>query len=179
MPSNKKTVRITDEGIPFSNFKLYKPFRSYCRSKHVKPKNIPPITTVFKIIIAIFKEIREQLINRTGGVMIKGFGYFCVHVSKGHNITFVKKEDRIVPRKLSRDLGKQRITMLFLPNESDGLFKLWSMSHQYAEEIKNEVKANIRNGKKYKIYPFTLRKMLGMSQYIDKPIGRSRKLQDA
>jgi hypothetical protein len=179
MPLSKKTVRIKDEGIPFNDFALYKPFRSYCRSKHVKPKNIPPIRTVFKIIAAIFKEIREQLIERTGGVMIKGFGYFCVHVSQGHNITFVKKDDRIVPRKLSRDLGKNRITMLFLPNESDGLFKLWSMSHQYAEEIKNEVKTRIRGGKKYKIYPFTLRKMLGMSQYVDKPIGRSRKLQDA
>jgi hypothetical protein len=93
--------------------------------------------------------------------MIKKFGYFFVFISKGHIATRIG-EDRYLYNLNKRG---EKIRIVYMPYTSDPELRLWGMDSCFSERIYKKVKTNVQERlKDYKGYPYTMRRLLNMSQ---------------
>lgn len=140
---------------------LYKPYLAYCRRKKVAKEDKVSVDLLRKIASHILREIRLRLVENEAGVMIDKFGYFFVLVSKGHMFRRIGAGENA--KIFTPEYGGQRVRVIFMPYIKDKNLSFWSMDYTTGAGVFKEVKDKISKGHKYRGYPFSMRKALGMS----------------
>lgn len=174
LPKRRLRVKIyrNDKKSPFRRIPLAKTYNAYCKAKKVRKVDKVKKEDLELIMNTIFKKIRDNLIEKEGGVMISQFGYF------GSVRTYGNKTKRYGPKKTDIFLTSwnngMRLRIIFFPYKRDPLLKFWSMDFSFSARIFKGIKNNIQKGKKYKSYFFSLRKLLGDS--IESPYRRDQHL---
>jgi hypothetical protein len=114
--------------------------------------------TLFQRVFSSFlKHTQEQLLEQEGGVVLKGLGYWCIarsHVKRivhlpGTDLMFYNTKNNMRPSRV-----------LFFPAHRPGkytLLRTYSMDYAINDALKDKVQRKIEAGKKYKVYPHTLR----------------------
>lgn len=109
-----------------------------------------------KIVIEIFKTISAEIINSVGGVAIKKLGYFFVFRSHRKRIVAYSNEKGsgmfYNERKNSRYIEPMFFPSQTLSPSIDG----WCMDDSYTKKVKDEVRAKVYEGFKYKNYAYSV-----------------------
>ena len=146
-----KSIRLLDHTIGTS----YKKYKGVSGSNRLKDRE-----EVRKMVKTICKYIAEELVEREGGVQVKGFGYF-----------FIWK----IPRKMTYDIqqkGGEKIekynhhtdhhmySPVYLPTAgARDIYKNWRIDGTFDRPLRRRLKDKIVSGFKYKMYPYSLRKL--------------------
>lgn len=161
-PKRIRRVRLlnTDKKKVFGiNPSFSQTYRGYCISKKIKKQDKLCREDAAKVARYIFREIRQQMEEKTGGVLIHKFGYFSVFYTYGHYSRMLGKTGSIP----TLDHSGIRIRPFFIPHSLDRHFLLWTLDFSFNQSLYNNIRKNIIGGKEYKSYFYTLRKLLGRS----------------
>lgn len=106
---------------------------------------------VIKINQLILKEVSEALINNTSGVVLDGFGYFCIW----------RTPEKIKVRNLTKDSegefyfnphsqGYFYLPTLFTDVLSNTILTGWSLDGSFNRRLKTQMSTKIKKGFKYR-----------------------------
>lgn len=143
--------------------KFTEPFRLLDRERikkiHTKSKNNLPkkysdinYQEIININKLIFQEVADNIIENKSGVVLDGFGYFCIW----------RSPERLRIRNLFKDnegefffnphsKGYFYLPTLFTNVLSSTILKGWSLDGSFNHKIKSKMSVKIRNGFKYNI----------------------------
>ena len=142
-----KTIRVLDNKIWKEFKKTYPPKKYDCADRE----------ELKKIVKEIFKVISEKLVKSKAGVIISGFGYlFNWKIPKKMQYSLTPKGKNII-KKYNYYTDMYMYSPLFLPNST---FEGWSMDHTFNDSLKQDLKENLQNGKKYKMYLYSFKNLL-------------------
>jgi hypothetical protein len=163
LPRRKLRIKVNrhDKRSPFRRIPVAKTYNAYCKAKKVRKVDKVAKEDIDKIIYTIFKKIRDNLIEKDGGVMVSHFGYF------GSVRTYGNKTKRYGRKRSDVFLTPwnegMRLRIIYFPYKKDPLLRFWSMDFSFSRKVYLAIRNNIRKGKKYKSYFFSLRRLLGDS----------------
>jgi hypothetical protein len=140
---------------------MSKAYNAYCRAKGIKKKDKIGKDDLEDVMYKICKTLSEHMIKKDGGVHIKQLGYFCVYIAEVPMYSRAQKTKEI---RRNRGGGVIITRPHFTAAGGDKELSFWTMSYTINKRIKRIVRSNFRRGKLYKAYPFTMRKLLRLSQ---------------
>lgn len=104
------------------------------------------------IVNKIFEVVRDELINRDGGVVLEGLGYLAVWVTP-KKVRLLDLRTNKPTRIIQETNGYFYNVSLFTDIFKNGLNDVWwSMDRAITKRIKRAVFFNVAGGKKYKLY---------------------------
>lgn len=136
-----------------TGFEAYKYYRENAKRRdieHISHKNYHR-----KIINLFYGKIGESLIEKEGGVFIKGLGYFTV-------IMYPKKHTVKVPYQKEEFANFKTNNYLYLPTffglaKKNPLINFWVMDRTFSRRlVKAKLHKALISGKKFKTYVSTL-----------------------
>lgn len=145
--------------------KLLKPYRllDYTTYTFYNQQGIPSKHKIkdrrlfLDVVKAVGDHIAQNIVERKGGVLIKGLGYF-----------FVWK----VPRKMTFDIkmcggskeehynyhtGHHMYSPIFMPHLGRNNLRGWSMDNKFCKNIRMGIKNKLLTGFRYKMYAYSIR----------------------
>ena len=149
--------------------KLAKPFLLLHHSIHtdyLKYKKIPAKYRVKgreelrRIVKSICKHIGNEIVDRKAGVHISGLGYFFIWKIP-RKMTYHKKvKGGNLEENFNYHTDHYMYSPVLLPSlDQDSTLAHWSMDNSFVGNIKQGVKKNVMAGFKYKIYPYSIRRL--------------------
>jgi len=108
----------------------------------------------------LFKNIAQAMINKSGGVYMKGLGYFCVWMSpvKTDQTTIKDKSGRLISF-MNFDEPYRYNPHVFIDSGRDRDIHGWSMERSFHREIKRGISKNLRNYKPYTFHWSFIKRM--------------------
>lgn len=157
---NKGSLRLIDKGYRMFDYTMMRPYLDFCAKRKI-PKSKRFRTKELEIFSRrLFKEIGEQIVEKEGGVFIKNLGYFFVLIHKGGK-GFKTPRGHYV--RLSR-IRRLKTNVIFIPNYMHKDLSFWGTGNRELKEtIYKRIRKNFLKGKRYKAYPYTMRKLLRIS----------------
>lgn len=141
--------------------KMSKAYTEYCKKNNVPASHrMKGRKELFTIVRVILKHIARHLVDNKGGVMIRGFGYFFIWKIPRKMSYHLKTRGQKVVEKFNHGSDHKMFSPIFYPTAGKGGMRGWSMDNKFASQIKDGMKVKIRAGFKYKIYPYSLKKLL-------------------
>jgi len=133
---------------------IWKEYKKTTPPKKYSFANREELKTVVK---EIFKVIAERLVENEGGVLIRNFGYFFNwKVPKQMQYTLTSKGKYV--QKFNLYGNKAMHLPTFVPStDMEG----WSMDNTFNRELKKELSHKLNNGKKYKMFAYTFKSIIG------------------
>lgn len=107
-----------------------------------------------KVAATALKILARHISDNTGGIAIKGLGYFFVwKIPKRHLCNFTERFQKMEGPRAMYD---NRYCITFYPIKK---YREWHSDGPMGKQVKRRVKENIRAGFKYKMYLHSLEKM--------------------
>lgn len=150
----------TGERESIINCKLHKAYVAYRRKYGVKKGvKAQDRTELFKISMCIFKHMAKYITESSGGLVIKGWGYFFAWLIP-KKMTY-RQITRNQPSREKFNLHtNQRIYTLVFLAKKGGAFWPWSMDGKFTVPIKQRLKERILNGFRPKGFPYSIQNFL-------------------
>ena len=108
----------------------------------------------------IYKKVSEKLINNSSGVVLDGFGYFCIWRTpekiKVRNLFKGNKEEFFFN---PHSNGLMYFPTLFTDVFKSSILRGWSLDGSFNKKIKSSISLKIKNGFKYKLLYSTVKSM--------------------
>lgn len=108
----------------------------------------------FTFVRAFFKETSKHITESTGGVYLKGFGYFCV---------LMLPEKLFLENKYKQDSNFNLHTdnysyrLFFYPEQKvNTMMPMFAMERTFINKIKEDLTSNLRGGRRYKNFIYTV-----------------------
>lgn len=150
-----RNVVIGSEGkASVSDRKAFKHYRQ--NAKYRNMANTKKDWQYRKFIVSFYSKIARDLIEKEGGVFIKGLGYFTILKHPRRQVVKVNYNGGMEFFNTKTD------NFLYLPTffgfaEGRGLLKFWTMDRTFSRDhIKSKLHEKLINGKKYKTFIATL-----------------------
>jgi hypothetical protein len=138
---------------------LYGPYNAF-KKKIAKKHRIMHKTLFQQVFSSIINITAEQIVEQEGGVCLKGIGYWCVARSSVKRI-YTSKISKIQFYNLKNGMRPSKI--LFFPyfraESRSASMRFYSMDQMPNESLAEAVGKKLKEGKKYKIYPHTLKRL--------------------
>ena len=115
---------------------------------------------VRNIVKTICKHIGNEIVDRKAGVHINGLGYFFIwKIPK--KMTYNKKIKGVgLEENFNYHTNNYMYSPILLPSlDKKDTLAYWSMDNSFVNKLKQGVKKNVMAGFKYKIYPYSIRRL--------------------
>lgn len=124
--------------VPGEEF--YKFYKARCKARRVTPKDVLNKKQVAEVRKAILKAIKEALLNNTGGVLIKGFGYFCIfRYPEKRKKRITTKQSPLIGNEKIWNTGFYRYQPIFTPFNGDSEIKFFAMDFAFHNPFNKEL----------------------------------------
>lgn len=150
--------------LPRTHILDHKMSRAY--TEYVKNNNISKEhrakgrKELFLIVRTIFKHIAKNLVEKTGGVMISGWGYFFIWKIPRKMSFEIRTRGKEKEEKFNYSTDHHMYSPIFLSSDGTTNMKGWIMDNKFCEKIKSGMTQKIRSGFKYRMYAYSLNKLL-------------------
>lgn len=151
----RSTIDITENQAKFLAIPLFN--RMYKHFKNRKNKDNRFISDVLK---KIFENIGNELLDSDDGVYMKGMGYFYVFMNPMPNM---KRKNVCAKRVNLTHTSGRRYYISFEPIGEKNPFMGYTLDHMVTKELKERLQQRIIEGKRYKQYLSSFRKVKKIS----------------
>lgn len=114
---------------------------------------------LFDIVSAIFEQMGKHTVESTGGLAIKGMGYFFAWLIPKKTTFRRMTKDQPIEHKFNHHTNQRIYSFVFLPKENSD-FRFWSMDNKFSKGVKNRLKERIMNGFRPKGFPYSIQSFL-------------------
>lgn len=133
-----------------SNY-LHNYSKKYLKYEHNKGRELHR-----KVFKKILENISEAILESDGGVYMKGMGYFYIFTAPMKNI----KRKNVCAKRTDFTYTKAgRNYLSFEPIGDKNPFTGFALDYKVDEKLKKKIQENIRNGRRYKSYLSTFKKV--------------------
>lgn len=158
----RHTIVLREGSVLLLKNPLSKAYNAYCKRKGVKKSDKISKDELEPLVYLIGKSIAEHVEKKDGGVHIKQLGYFCNMINEIPEYRWSKAKGDYVRNMFVG--GKIAVRTHFTPTGIDRELGFWTMTSTVNRGLKKRIKRNFKRGKVYRAYPFTMRKLLRLSQ---------------
>lgn len=154
-------VKVQDV-VPIHGGNGQTPYTDYNKFKLKIPKKhrITDKNLFQRVFSSILSTTADQIVEQDGGVCLKGIGYWCVARSAHKRIKTCKITGEL---HYNVKFGMRPSRVLFFPYfrgySKYSAMRFLLMDHTVCESLKNRVREELENGRKYKVYPSTLKRL--------------------
>lgn len=136
-------------------------FLKYYNKEKLKHPKIYRINSnkdkVDSVIREICRQVKINLIESEGGVIMKDWGYFFVNRSYGKMYHYIKEEGEVVGIEMNRKTNSFVYNPIFLPRiEGVKNFWGWSFDYTFTNDIIKSIYMKLEQGVRYKAFPWTI-----------------------
>ncbi len=127
------------------------------KSKELLVESYPEFSLIAR---TIFKNVAKAMVEKPGGVFMRGLGYFCVWMSpvKMDQATIEGKDGKRISL-MNFDEPYRYNPHLFVDAGGNKDSEGWSMERTFHRDIKTGVSANLRNYKPYTFHWSIIKRM--------------------
>ncbi|MAX51410.1 MAG: hypothetical protein CMH22_05480 [Methylophaga sp.] len=118
-------------------------------SKHRVVKHTPRSVYHATIVNLFWNKVADKMIEKTGGVFIRDFGYFfiCIDPKRG------AKQHEFLKKKFFNPATKSyRFFPMFIPNRSIWELRYFTTDRLYTDRFRSKLVKKLKAGKMYKCY---------------------------
>ena len=151
----RSTIDISDNDARLLGTRLYRRMYKYMKIKKNKNESIIP-----KVLKKIFENIGNELLDSDDGVYMKGMGYFYVFMNPMPNM---KRRNVCAQRVNLTHTSGRRYYISFEPIGEKNPFMGYTLDHMVTGELKERLQQKIIEGKRYKQYLSSFRKVKKVS----------------
>ena len=151
----RSTIDISDNDARLLGTRLYRRMYKYMKIKKNKNESIIP-----KVLKKIFENIGNELLDSDDGVYMKGMGYFYVFMNPMPNM---KRKNVCAQRVNLTHTSGRRYYISFEPIGEKNPFMGYTLDHMVTGELKERLQQKIIEGKRYKQYLSSFRKVKKVS----------------
>lgn len=151
----RSTIDISDNDARLLGTRLYRRMYKYMKIKKNKNESIIP-----KVLKKIFENIGNELLDSDDGVYMKGMGYFYVFMNPMPNM---KRRNICAQRVNLTHTSGRRYYISFEPIGEKNPFMGYTLDHMVTGELKERLQQKIFEGKRYKQYLSSFRKVKKVS----------------
>lgn len=151
----RSTIDISDNDARLLGTRLYRRMYKYMKIKKNKNESIIP-----KVMKKIFENIGNELLDSDDGVYMKGMGYFYVFMNPMPNM---KRRNVCAQRVNLTHTSGRRYYISFEPIGEKNPFMGYTLDHMVTGELKERLQQKIIEGKRYKQYLSSFRKVKKVS----------------
>lgn len=151
----RSTIDISDNDARLLGTRLYRRMYKYMKIKKNKNESIIP-----KVLKKIFENIGNELLDSDDGVYMKGMGYFYVFMNPIPNM---KRRNICAQRVNLTHTSGRRYYISFEPIGEKNPFMGYTLDHMVTGELKERLQQKIIEGKRYKQYLSSFRKVKKVS----------------
>lgn len=151
----RSTIDISDNDARLLGTRLYRRMYKYMKIKKNKNESIIP-----KVLKKIFENIGNELLDSDDGVYMKGMGYFYVFMNPMPNM---KRRNICAQRVNLTHTSGRRYYISFEPIGEKNPFMGYTLDHMVTGELKERLQQKIIEGKRYKQYLSSFRKVKKVS----------------
>ncbi len=153
-PDKKRSViLLVNELTPKNKAISQRFYRKYVKDCKIKKDEIVTPKERVEIVDRIFSEIERSVLDNTGGVLIRKFGYFSVY----------KKHTNRKRGKLYK-IGGYKHHFVFIPYYDDTDLKFFSMDFSNLRRYRKEIFNRLVAGHVYHCYQHSLKRFLQISE---------------
>lgn len=151
----RSTIDISDNDARLLGTRLYRRMYKYMKIKKNKNESIIP-----KVMKKIFENIGNELLDSDDGVYMKGMGYFYVFMNPMPNM---KRRNVCAQRVNLTHTSGRRYYISFEPIGEKNPFMGYTLDHMVTGDLKERLQQKIIEGKRYKQYLSSFRKVKKVS----------------
>lgn len=151
----RSAIDISDHHGRFLGRNLFRRMNKYLKIK--KNKDVGVVSPILK---KIFENIGNELLDSDDGVYMKGMGYFYIFMNPMPNM---RRKNICAERVNLIHTSGRRYYISFEPIGEKNPFMGYTLDHMVTENLKNRMQQKIIEGKRYKQYLSSFRKVKQVS----------------
>jgi hypothetical protein len=142
--SSLKGVGKSFSIIDYAAFKYYRE-----TSLYGKEKVIPDYKKHGKVLSAFYKKVGDNLVEASGGVFVKNFGYFSILRDFNKPMYF---DFKTLKFKLNSLTDGAMYTISFIPSRTSTVLRAWVFDYNFVPRVKHALRDALKNGKRYNFH---------------------------
>lgn len=141
--------------------KMSKEYTAYVKRHDVaKYKRALGRKELFLIVRVLLKHVAKNIVERTGGVFIRNLGYFFVWKIPRRMLYQRRTKGKKIEEHFNYITDHHMYSPIFMSSGGNSNLRSWLMDNKFSENVKKGIQARINSGFKYRMYPFSLKKLL-------------------